>query len=123
MGKSKELAVVLVSGGMDSLVCAAEANEKHQELALLHLNYGQKTEKKELESFHKIADFYKVPASRRKIIDVTFLKQIGGSSLTDENISVKWFNFVQRANQSLTNKILFQTNSGYYGSKGSSGDT
>lgn len=89
MSKSTELAVVLVSGGMDSLVCAAEANEKHQELALLHLNYGQKTEKKELESFHKIADFYHVPKERRKIIDVTFLKQIGGSSLTDEAISVK----------------------------------
>lgn len=89
MEKSKELAVCLVSGGMDSLVCAAIANETHENLAFLHLNYGQKTEQRELESFQKIADFYNVPANLRKIIDVTFLKQIGGSSLTDDAIEVK----------------------------------
>lgn len=89
MKKSKELAVCLVSGGMDSLVCAAIANETHENLAFLHLNYGQKTEKRELESFQKIADFYNVPVNLRKIIDVTFLKQIGGSSLTDDAIEVK----------------------------------
>ncbi len=46
MEKSKELAVCLVSGGMDSLVCAAIANQTHENLAFLHLNYGQKTEKR-----------------------------------------------------------------------------
>lgn len=87
--KSKELAIVLVSGGMDSLVTAAMANEKHENLAFLHLNYGQRTEKKELECFQKIADHYNVPSELRKIIDITFLKQIGGSSLTDDKIDVK----------------------------------
>lgn len=87
--KSKELAICLVSGGMDSLVTAAIANESHERLAFLHLNYGQKTEKKELECFHQIADFYNVHQAFRKIIDITFLKQIGGSSLTDEQIKVK----------------------------------
>ena len=87
--KSQELAVVLVSGGMDSLVCAAIAASKHEHLAFLHLNYGQRTEKKELECFHDIADFYHVPKNMRKIIDVSFLKQIGGSSLTDDKIDVK----------------------------------
>jgi len=87
--KSKELAVVLVSGGMDSLVTAAIANEKYEKLAFLHLNYGQKTEERELICFHEIAEFYNVPANKQKIIDVTFLKQIGGSSLTDEAIKVK----------------------------------
>ncbi len=89
MSKSKELAVVLVSGGMDSLVTAAIANESHEDLAFLHLNYGQNTEEKELDCFHKIADFYNVDKSLRKVIDITFLKQIGGSSLTDDNIDVK----------------------------------
>lgn len=83
------LAVVLVSGGMDSLVTAAMANEEHDEMAFLHLNYGQNTEDRELQCFHEIADFYNVPESRRKIIDVSFLKQIGGSSLTDDSIEVK----------------------------------
>ncbi|MEC7275149.1 MAG: 7-cyano-7-deazaguanine synthase QueC [Bdellovibrionota bacterium] len=87
--KSKKLAVILVSGGMDSLVTAAIANEKHDNLAFLHLNYGQKTQEKELQCFHEIADHYNVPQNLRKIIDVSFLKQIGGSSLTDDNIDVK----------------------------------
>lgn len=87
--KSKELAVVLVSGGMDSLVCAAIADSQHDNLAFLHLNYGQRTEKKELECFHAIANNYNVPKNLRKIIDVSFLKQIGGSSLTDDKIDVK----------------------------------
>ena len=89
MAKSKELAVVLVSGGMDSLVCAAIASQKHENLAFLHLNYGQKTEERELDCFHKIADHYNVDPALRKIIDVSFLKQIGGSSLTDDGIDVK----------------------------------
>ncbi|MBT6324956.1 MAG: 7-cyano-7-deazaguanine synthase QueC [Bdellovibrionales bacterium] len=86
---NEELAVVLVSGGMDSLVSVAIANNKHKNLAFLHLNYGQKTELKELESFHKIADHYNILPNLRKIIDISFLKQIGGSSLTDDKISVK----------------------------------
>lgn len=87
--KSKELAVVLVSGGMDSLVTAAIANEEHENLAFLHLNYGQKTQEKELECFKKIATHYGVDPTLQKVIDVSFLKQIGGSSLTDDNIDVK----------------------------------
>lgn len=87
--KSKDLAVCLVSGGMDSLVCAAIASTQYENLAFLHLNYGQKTEARELESFKKIAEFYNVPKNLQKIIDVSFLKQIGGSSLTDDNIDVK----------------------------------
>lgn len=87
--KSTELAVVLVSGGMDSLVTAAMANEEHENLAFLHLNYGQKTQEKELECFKKIASHYGVDPSVQKVIDVSFLKQIGGSSLTDDNIDVK----------------------------------
>jgi 7-cyano-7-deazaguanine synthase len=89
--KSKDLAVCLVSGGMDSLVTAAIAATQHERLAFLHLNYGQKTEKRELDSFKKIAEFYHVPANHQKIIDVSFLKQIGGSSLTDDSINVKQY--------------------------------
>lgn len=94
--KSKELAVCLVSGGMDSLVTAAIASTKHENLAFLHLNYGQRTEKRELESFKKIAEHYNVPVSHQKIIDISFLKQIGGSSLTDDNIDVKKYKGEQK---------------------------
>src|SRR3990172_12414576 len=82
---SKPLAVALVSGGMDSLVTAAIANLKH-EMAFLHLNYGQRTEKRELRAFNDIADFYGV--RKRLVVDVKYLKEIGGSALTDERIEV-----------------------------------
>ena len=68
MTNSNELAICLVSGGMDSLVSAAIAKKSFNNLAFLHLNYGQNTEEKELESFHKIADHYDVPKNLRKII-------------------------------------------------------
>jgi 7-cyano-7-deazaguanine synthase len=84
---SGEIAVVLVSGGMDSCVTAAIANSFGYELAFLHLNYGQKTEKRELKAFNDIADYYGV--KRRLVISVEHLKQIGGSSLTDDSIPVE----------------------------------
>ena len=83
----KEVAVVLVSGGMDSCVTAAIANSLGYELAFLHLNYGQRTEKRELKAFNDIADFYNV--KKRLVISVEHLKLIGGSSLTGENIPVE----------------------------------
>ena len=81
--------IVLVSGGMDSLVCAGLATKESKDVSFLHMNYGQKTSAKERECFEAIADFYKIPQGKRKIIDMTFLQQIGGSSLTDDAISVK----------------------------------
>jgi 7-cyano-7-deazaguanine synthase len=85
MGIKKEIAVVAVSGGIDSCVTAAIANEKF-ELAFAHINYGQRTENRELKSFNDIADFYEV--NKRLIIDFTHLSLIGASSLTDKNIEV-----------------------------------
>lgn len=79
------LSVVLTSGGMDSCVTTAIAAQAAQ-LALLHVNYGQRTEKRELEAFHAIADFYHV--TRRLTTSISYLKQIGGSSLTDPSIEV-----------------------------------
>jgi len=79
--------VVLLSGGMDSCTCLAIAKKADDEVGALHLNYGQRTEKKELESFHKICDFYGV--EKRLIVDITHLTAIGGSSLTDKNIPVE----------------------------------
>lgn len=88
---SSDIGLVLVSGGMDSLVCAAIANEKHEQLAFLHLSYGQKTSTKEKLCYDKIADFYKVSPGLRKTVDMSFLSQIGGSSLTDNKLEVTDF--------------------------------
>ncbi len=81
----KEIAVIAVSGGMDSCVTAAIANMEYK-LAFTNINYGQRTEKRELQSFNDIADHYRV--KDRLIIDYTHLAKIGGSSLTDKNIEV-----------------------------------
>jgi 7-cyano-7-deazaguanine synthase len=81
-------AVVLVSGGMDSCVTAALAHERGHELAFLHLNYGQRTERRELRAFHDIADHYQVPEERRLVVSIEHLAQIGGSSLTDSTVPV-----------------------------------
>lgn len=80
-----KLAIALVSGGMDSCVTAAIAGEDY-ELALLHVNYGQKTELRELKAFHDIADFYDV--EKRLIVNIDYLKHIGGSSLTDDTMEI-----------------------------------
>jgi 7-cyano-7-deazaguanine synthase len=80
-----ELAVVLVSGGMDSCVTAAMANEEYR-LAFLHVNYGQRTEARELRAFNEIADHYN--AEKRLVVSIEHLKVIGGSSLTDTSIPI-----------------------------------
>ena len=82
---SKTRAVVLVSGGMDSCVTAAIANLQH-ELAFLHVNYGQRTEQRELKAFYALAKHYGV--QQQLIADLTHLKSIGGSSLTDTHMKV-----------------------------------
>lgn len=82
----KEIAVVLLSGGMDSAVCAALAQKAGYEIAALHLNYGQRTEEKELECYNNLCDHFDV--KHKLIVDVTHLSKIGGSSLTDLNIDV-----------------------------------
>lgn len=83
---AREIAVVLVSGGLDSAVTAAVAASSY-EPAFLHLNYRQRTERRELKAFTDLADHYSV--SRRLIVDVAHLKQIGGSSLTDNRMPVE----------------------------------
>lgn len=77
--------VVLVSGGLDSAVTAAIAIKK-SDAAFLHVNYGQRTEKRELQAFNAIADYYKIKT--RLVADITYLAKIGGSALTDPAIEV-----------------------------------
>ena len=80
------LAVCLVSGGMDSCVMAAIAREENDEVAFLHVSYGQRTEARERRAFEELADRYAV--KKRLAVSIESLKAIGGSSLTDENIPI-----------------------------------
>jgi 7-cyano-7-deazaguanine synthase len=81
------LAVCLVSGGMDSCVTAALADDEAEALAFLHVSYGQLTEARERRAFEAIADHYAV--KQRLIVSLEHLAQIGGSSLTDRDIPVR----------------------------------
>jgi len=88
------LAICLVSGGMDSCVTAAIANKDNDQLAFLHVSYGQPTEARERRAFEDLADHYNV--TKRLAVSIEYLTSIGGSSLTDKNIPVSEANLTSR---------------------------
>ena len=85
MAGEKPRSVVLLSGGMDSCVCAALA-VRESETAALHISYGQRTEERERWSFERICD--RLGIKRRLAIRNEALSVIGGSALTDAGIAV-----------------------------------
>ena len=85
MTRSSTRAVVLLSGGMDSCVCAALAARDH-DAAAVHISYGQRTEQRELRSFLGICD--RLGIKDRLVVRNDALRAIGGSALTDPGIAV-----------------------------------
>jgi 7-cyano-7-deazaguanine synthase len=85
MSTTKQRAIVLLSGGMDSCVCAALAVREH-ETAALHISYAQRTEEKERNSFESICN--RLGIRRRLTVRNQALPAIGGSALTDPKIAV-----------------------------------
>jgi len=79
-----EKAVILLSGGLDSATCMGVAKEQNFELYPISFNYHQRHDI-ELNSAKKIAKFYNV---KKHLIIETNMEEIGGSALTDKNISV-----------------------------------
>jgi len=82
---TKSRAIVLLSGGMDSCVCAALAAREHT-AAAVHISYGQRTERRELQSFLAICD--RLEIQDRLAVRNDALVAIGGSALTDKRIAV-----------------------------------
>jgi 7-cyano-7-deazaguanine synthase len=78
-------AVVLLSGGMDSCVCAALAARDHL-AAAVHVSYGQRTEERERGAFASICD--RLGIRDRLLVRNEALRAIGGSALTDASIAV-----------------------------------
>src|ERR1700680_2153945 len=81
----RSLAVVLLSGGMDSSVCAALAVRDY-DAAAVHISYGQRTEQRERGAFQGICD--RLAITDRLVVRNDALRAIGGSALTDTNIAV-----------------------------------
>ena len=82
---ARSRAVVCLSGGMDSAVCAAIAALEHETYAL-HFSYGQRTEQRELASARAIATELQLTKFLPLTIDI--FRIIGGSALTDTTIEV-----------------------------------
>jgi 7-cyano-7-deazaguanine synthase len=72
-------AVVLLSGGLDSMVCAGLAREQGYSLLALTIDYGQR-HRIELEAAARIASRL---AERHVVLNLD-LTQFGGSALTDD---------------------------------------
>jgi len=83
--RCKSRAVVLLSGGMDSCVCAALA-VRNFDTAAVHVSYGQRTEERERRAFLRICD--RLQIHQRLLVRNDALRAIGGSALTDEKIPV-----------------------------------
>lgn len=84
----KPIAIVSLSGGLDSGVTTAIAKNDGYNLALLHINYGQLTKNRERQAFDDIANFYNVHPSMRLITELASLEVIGGSAITDSRIPI-----------------------------------
>jgi 7-cyano-7-deazaguanine synthase len=94
----KEKVVVLLSGGMDSCVTAAIAAAQF-DVAALHSDYGQRTAARERRAFEAISD--KLGIGQRLVIDQRYMAAIGGSALTDNEISVPDFDPESAASEAI----------------------
>ena len=80
MNETGKIAVVLLSGGLDSMVTAALAREQGYRLHALTIDYGQR-HVRELESAKAIAG--KLGVGRHVLLPLD-LRQFGASALTDD---------------------------------------
>jgi len=83
--QSRPRAVVCLSGGMDSSVCAALAARDYEVYAV-HFSYGQRTEARELLSAQDVARI--IGAKELLHLKIDLFRRIGGSALTDPTIAV-----------------------------------
>jgi 7-cyano-7-deazaguanine synthase len=83
--RNKSRVIVLLSGGMDSAVCAALAVRDH-DAAALHISYGQRTEARERESF--LAICRRLDILDKLVVRNEALRAIGGSALTDDGMAI-----------------------------------
>jgi 7-cyano-7-deazaguanine synthase len=82
---SRARAVVCLSGGMDSTVCATLAARDYDSFGL-HFSYGQRTQKRELQAARDVAKA--VGLQELMELDTDLFRRIGGSALTDSRIAV-----------------------------------
>lgn len=78
-------AVIVLSGGLDSTTCMGIVQDAGYDIYAITYHYGQRHHR-EVEQAKKICEHYQVKDHR--IVNLTFLRDIGGSALTDDDIDV-----------------------------------
>ena len=73
--------IILMSGGLDSIVSLGVAKKEYNITMGLTFDYGQKTAKSEIEASKKIADYYNI---EHKIIKLDWLKEITKTALVGD---------------------------------------
>ncbi len=86
MAAPAKVAVVLMSGGMDSTVAAALVRQMGYELAGLHISYGHRTADRERQAFEAICTAWGI--QQRLVVSLEHLRLIGGSALTDPALPI-----------------------------------
>ncbi len=104
----KKNVIVVVSGGINSALITSMVSEKFNPY-FLHVSFGHKVEKRELKAFKDLAAYYKV--KKRLVANVKYLKEMGGSSLTDRDVNVAKFKSFGNAKSSVpTSYVPFLNN-------------
>ena len=80
-------AVCIMSGGMDSTLCATLAKRDGYDIIALHFDYNQRTMNREKRAFNEICDFLDI--KNRLILDVSFIAKIGANALTDRSLQIR----------------------------------
>lgn len=75
--------IILLSGGLDSAVCLAQAVREGEVRLALNFSYGQRAEGRERESAEKLADYYGVPL---ECVELPFLKRLTGTALVADGV-------------------------------------
>lgn len=81
MSTNEIKSIVLLSGGLDSVVSLALAKEELNITLALTFDYGQKSVEKEIIASRQVADFYNI---EHKIIKLDWLKEITKTSLVSD---------------------------------------
>ena len=84
---NQKKAVCIMSGGMDSTLCATMAIKQGYKVIGLHFDYNQRTMNREKQAFNEICDFLGI--AQRVVLDVGFIAKIGCNALTNKNLKIR----------------------------------
>ena len=77
-------AIILLSGGLDSLVCLDIAKKRLFELYALFFNYSQKAYLEEKDAVRNICSYYKI---EYKEINIPFLSELSDNALVNDKVN------------------------------------